>query len=430
MLLQAILLSFLSVVDLATVPTASVLGLDYKGDDCCQLEWLPLIERGNKRFIPSSGVSVSSINGTRWYFMTNKTRQQFGIISEEVDKRPIFLEDRNKEGSWKGGLVLSNPHNCVIGWQRFDKGDRVWETPERQFPTFKGKYFLGSERTKFDEMIEKGEKIGYAFEVTPWTHDGNYFNLNTTSFAWSGLYKFICPLYVDCKESLKHQLTSELVDMDMDMNGISSTEHQAVDMTEIVNDSDDPQTARVDLTANINSAVEMNHETQLNSVSTTKWGVSVNMKILYNIFSFGLKSEFENSELKSNFTKSGYLSVNSKETIYKFRQSVNMKPRTKTKIVIKSRPTRGTQKFKAHYMLRPTAKSASMSNERIIRTLERLGFTDLDKIKTVNGSLVLTYDGEMSIEGGIDTHVSLESKSIANNSVIERRILPIEYEDV
>ena len=214
------------------------------------------------------------------------------------------------------------------------------------------------------------------------------------------------------------------------MNDLISDQHQALDMTEIINDSDDEQIARADLTVDTDSSLEMSHETKLDTMSTTKFGMSASVDFPLKIFSIGLKSEFEKTDYKRNFTRDGYISFNSKKTVYKFKQSINMKPRTRTKVVIGSRPVRGTQKFKAHYMLKPTVKSASMSNERIIRTLERLGFTDLDKIKTVNGSLVLTYDGEMSIEGGIDTHVSLESKSIANNSVIERRILPIEYGDI
>lgn len=131
MLLQATLVSFLLICGSGTVPTVSSLELDFKGDDCCQLKWLPLIERGSKRFIPSSGVSVTSANGTRWFYFMKEDQRKFAIISEEVDKLPIFLEDSRREGPWEGGLVLSNPHNCVLGWQRFDRGAKVWQTPDK-----------------------------------------------------------------------------------------------------------------------------------------------------------------------------------------------------------------------------------------------------------------------------------------------------------
>lgn len=402
-------------------------------NDCCQLEWIRIIETGFKRFIPSTAVLAgTSINGTKWYYIRKPNRKETGIISDAVSKLPLFYKRNGQnvvveEDSWNDGLILANPNECVIGWWERKGETPIDETLEKKFPTVQFEHFA-SYWPNSDSSA-----LGSVFEVNPYTHDFYGIQLRDRGPFYGTDYS-IYILYIDCKESLMKHLSAELYDIKLDIGKLmESKDHQAVATTEVVNESDLDQDGNVDLVAEINSKVEMNHETQLRTVADTKWGVegTLNMKFVENFLfvsasqELEIKAGYNSHTVKDNFTKYGSVRMDSSRTLYKFSQSVLMKARTKTQVVINTRPIKGSQKFTAFYRLTPSMiSSSSWTNERILGSLQRVGFVHYDRIKTINETLILSYDGAIAIDSGFDTHVLISSTPLTGSPTVVKKMFP------
>ena len=421
------LIQLIQLITLAALFTVALTNerFDDDGDDCCQLEWTPIIEAGHKRFIPADAVVAGrDINGTNWYYIRKPNREETGIISDIVTKFAVFYKYRSgivEDDTWNGGYILTNPNQCIIGHLERTGVFPFDETTEKQFPRVRYHGFA-----YYPGVNDSAISIGNAYENDP----GNYryygVRLATRGFHQSSYGEKV--LYVDCRASLMRQLSAELYDMDIDVKQlIGSQEHQAVARTEVVNDGEYEQMAHVDLTADINTAVDMKHDNQLSTVAETKWGVhsSLNLKFLENFFKVAASASRDSHSLKDNFTSTGSVRFESSTSTYKFTQSVRMKAKSRTKIVINTRPIQGSQKFTAYYKLTPkVAFSKSLTLERTLGTLQRLGFRDFGKIRKVKGTLVLAYEGYLSVDSGFDTHVLIESVPLSGDGEIERRIIP------
>ena len=416
------LFQLVSVFTLLTVTISTGERFDEE-DDCCQLDWTPIIEAGHKRFIPADAIiGGRDANGTNWYYIRKETRSETGIISDVVTKPALFFRREDRiitEDTWSGGLILTNPNHCVLGYKRRERSTVIFdETMQIQFPKIKGRGFA------YEHSIISNDDDGIAKSVgISWEEDSTsfkYYGITLSTRTWTQVSANENNLYVDCKESLLNQLSAELYDIDIDLKQlIDSSDHQTVSTTEVINDGDVEQFANVSLTADITSAIEMRHDTQLKTVSETKWGVhgSANLKFVENFLfvkasqDLSVSGGYDSQTLKSNFTREGTIRYDSTKTTYKFNQSVRMKPKSKSKIVIKTKPVQGSQKFTAYYKISPkTVSLKSWTPKRILNILKRIGFTDYIRIREVNNTLILTYDGYMSVNSGFDTHVLIESK--------------------
>ena len=427
------LIQFVVVVSAFTVTLSAGQRFDEE-NDCCQLEWSPIIEAGHKRFIPADAVVAGrDLNGTNWYHIRKSTRQEAGIISDIVTKPALFYRHDDRviiEDTWTGSVVLTNPNQCVLGWKLREKSyDKFDETMQYQFPRVKQRGFAYYPSTTADAAVS----VGTSWEDEPSHY--KYYGIQLQNRVWTQNSYGEKVLYVDCKASLLNQLQAELYDIDVDMKELlGSKKHQAVATTEVVNDGDVEQMANVDLTADISTAIEMKHDTQLRTVAETKWGVhgSLNLKFVENFFFVKASQEvnvnggFDSRSLKENFTKDGTIRFDSTKTTYKFTQSVRMKPKSKTKIVINTRPIQGSQKFTAYYKLTPKmVNKKSWTVSRTLNTLQRIGFKDYNRVKTINNTLVLTYEGQIAVDTGFDTHVLIESRLLnETDSAVERTLIP------
>ena len=381
--------------------------------DCCQLEWKQLIDTGSKRFIPSSAISIGkTVLGYDIYFFEKPGGHYHGAINNTAKDRP-FTE---KDGyiNWTEGYVLSNPHNCVWGWS-----NNLTETNVRSYP-----------RDDLDDCFGKFYDKGIQYY-------GMYFsfgslsgiNLDVGHQKYSHPYESVQYLYVDCVASLENQMTSELFDMDLDIESLLAGDEETIATTEVTNESDVDRFFKIQLNAEVTSSLEMKHNTKLSQFSKTKWGIhpsgSVKAGILLLERLLDLPSTtspekgYDATQMKDTFTRTGELSFNSKRTVYKVDQVIEVKARTNAKVLIRTKPVQGRKEFTVYYKIKPDSSPEMWTNDRILNTLKRMGFEDLDKITQSNGFLIIPYKGELAIKSGFDTHVQIVSRPLDSTTTAD-----------
>ena len=388
--------------------------------DCCQLVWEEIIDTRNKRFIPSSAIPVGrTVRGFDIYYFNNPDGFQSGysgLINSTAKDRP-YLYLRGYV-NWAKGYVLSNPHNCFLGWN-----DNFTESNVRSYP-----------------QISANNYFGRFFENNTWFY-GTHGNENGAHDHLDGVdidsghqsaRKGEEYLYVDCIASFKNQMSSELYGMDLDIESLmvgDENNEQVVASTEVTNESDEDQFIRVQLDAEVMSSLEMKHETNLRQFSKTKWGIhashsaKVGIPLLESILDLSSKTTveggYDSTQIKDNFTRTGELSFHSKRTAYKLDQEIKVKARTNTKVLIRTKPIQGRKEFTAYYKIKPDSSPEMWTNDRILNNLKRMGFKDVNKIKQSNGSLIISYKGELAIKTGFDTHALIVSRSLDSTDTTE-----------
>ena len=385
--------------------------------DCCQLEWKQLIDTGSKRFIPSSAIAIGkTVHGFDIYYFDKPNGYYFAVINSTAKDRPLrFAAGHTGYVDWTGGYVLSNPHNCVLGWN-----ENFIESNVRSYPRYttddyfckllyKGSWYYGV-GARFPNEYITGVDIDTGKQI--WRSEKTQY------------------LYVDCVASLKNQMTSELYDMDLDIESLMAGDNeQVVASTEVTNESDEDQFIRVELKAEVMSSLEMKHETKLRQFSKTKWGIHASesfkagIPLLEGILDLSstttVEGGYDSAQIKDNFTRTGELSFHSKRTAYKLDQEIKVKARTNTKVLIRTKPVQGKKEFTAYYRIKPNSSPQMWTNDRILHTLKRMGFKDVNKIKKSNGSLIIPYKGELAIKSGFDTHALIVSRSLNSTDTTE-----------
>lgn len=387
------------------------------GQNCCPLEWLPVIESSNSRFIPRTAIEAGFGRSRKLYFVkTNQIIDSFGAIDDSVYGRLGFYKE-GFEIPWKGSYVLSNPHGCDVSWwTREDVSQHPPETSERLFPMKNGNFFARLKYYKDKEKtIINEEKIG--FKEYKYS---NFYQIDLEYKKGDKIDKApgLELLYINCTSSLKKHLTSELFDINYDLNElIKSEKEKTLATTEIVNDSDFDQTTIVTLSAQISSSLKMEHETHLNETTNMSWTIhgsaSMNFAIgLFGQISGNVEGEHSGDVCMSNFTKTGKVSISTKQTVFKFKQPVTTKANYKTKLSINMTPIEGSLPFIARYRIVPSTSKDAWDNEKIISALQRSGFEDWSLISQVDGVLVIEYKGKISVEAGLNTRIVIDSKPL------------------
>lgn len=387
------------------------------GYNCCPLEWLPVIESENGRFIPRTAIEAGFGRSRKLYFARSPSVSgSFGAIDDSVYGKLGFFTE-GFAVPWESSLVLSNPHGCDISWWiREDISQHPPETSERLFPTRNSNFFA---RLKYYKDKEKKdlfeEKIGYKeFGRSDFYQiDLEYKKSSKVSNAAA-----LELLYINCTSSLKKHLTSELFDIQYDLDELIRTEKEkTLATTEIINDSDFQQSTEVSLSAQTSSSLKMEHETHLNETTHMSWTIhgsaSMNFAIgLFGQISGSVEGENSGDVCMSNFTKTGKVSVSSKQTVFKFKQPVTTKSKSKTKLSIVMTPIEGTLPFAARYRIVPSTAKDAWDNKKIISALQRSGFEDWSIVSEIDGTLVVEYKGKISVEAGVNTRIVIESKPL------------------
>ena len=358
-------------------------------------------------------LAALSMNGMNVYYFAFKDGYNLGVINNTATGYALdFLGPYYK---WTEGRVLSNPNDCVLGWN-VRNGEVYLDTNELFYPRLdKGKEYFG----------RSGPYVGLTWN---YHKSGNFLSgtdIKRGVFSRIRDMSTVELLYVDCFASLKNQLWSELYHIELDRSTPQEGQEEGeevVSSTEVTNNSNQDQVVKVDLDAEMFSSMEMTHESKLHEFSQTKWAVhgSVDLRWLGKVLaSFSLDGGYDAKSIKENFTRTGSVSVESKRTVYKLNQEIKVKARTKTQVFIKTRPIRGDTQFTAYYKLKPRTPSRMWTHERIIASMRRAGFEDWDKTKTENGSLVMPIRGQLAIETGFETVAEVVSTPLGSDSPAE-----------
>jgi len=93
-------------------------------------------------------------------------------------------------------------------------------------------------------------------------------------------------------------------------------------------------------------------------------------------------------------------------------------PGTVTKIDIVSVPIKGSLPFQSSYKLE-TPVTTENSTSFILSLFKRIRFPDLDRVSVdADNQVVLSYDGLLEVETGLDTRVDITYSNITNSVVM------------
>lgn len=389
--------------------------------DCCQLEWKKIIDKDNERFIPASAISIGkTVLGFDIYYFWNSQSNHFGLINSTTSGMP-FCGVSNRV-TWQGGSVLSNPNDCVLGWEGKEYIKPIGAI-NYTFPSHEGREF------------GKGVLNG-----TLWFGDFNSDDLalscnNLDKGLYNSCRESLQFLYVDCFASLRNQVTAQLVDINFDLKALMSQGEQILASTEVTNEGDQDQLVKVDLGAKIVSSLEMLHEGKLARFINTKWGINATPSDSFsfvedqlNLFAPLLSGkEYNPSEMKNEFAKSGQLELQLMQAVYKFNQEVKTKAKSTSKVVIKRKLVRGHIEYTAHYLIKPRVSLKMWTKERIRDTMERMGFEDLEQMKEAKDGWFIAYKGAISIKTGLQTVALISSQplgSTVSTTIYEKTLVP------
>lgn len=384
------------------------------GFDCCPLEWLPVIKSGLSRFIPRSAIEAGFDRSRKLYFVKSPLVQDsFGVIDDSVYGAPGFYS-KGFEIPWQDSLVLSNPHGCDISWwKREDISQHPPEVSERLFPRSNGKFFA---RLKYSKDKEKKSVDRQVLGYKEYDRSTFYLiNLEYKKVESIANAPDLEMLYVNCTSSIKKLLTSQLYDIQYDIDKLIKHEEQVtLAATRVDNLSPDEEETEISLNAEITSSLQMTHETHLNETTNVDYTIhgSASMNFVIGLFgsvSGTVDGHYSRDTLMSNFTRTGKVSISMKKTAFKFKQLVRTKSLYTSEIKITMTPVEGTVPFVARYKIIPTVNEEAWNNEKIIAALKRSGFEDWSLIKEENQTLTIDYRGSLSVEAGMDTRIEIKS---------------------
>lgn len=411
-------LTFLIFVITVTVASSLEASPEFdNGFDCCPLEWLPVITSGSSRFIPRTAIEAGFDRSRKLYYVKSPlVDDSFGVIDDSVYGRLGFYA-RGFDVSWHNSVVLSNPHGCDVSWwQREDITQHPPEVSERLFPRSKGKFFA---RLKYFKDKEKKQLDRQVVGFKEYDRSTFYLiNLEYKKAESIANAQDLELLYINCTSSIKRLLTSELFDIQYDIDQLIKHEKEVtLAATRVDNLSQNEEETEVSLNAEIASSLQMTHETHLNETTNVAYTVhgsaSMNFVIgLFGTISGTVDGQYSRDALMSNFTKTGKVHISTKKTAFNFKQLVRTKGRHSSEIKITMTPVEGTVPFIARYRIMPTADRDAWTNEKIIAALKRSGFEDWSLIRQVNETLIIEYKGSISVEAGIDTRIVIQSQSM------------------
>lgn len=385
-------------------------------EDCCQLEWLPLVESKGKHFIPSNAfIAGWSVNGSKWYYIKKSNGSNVGIISDSLFGLSTFIVTEPccslENEPWTDGLILSNPNECDVKYELRSRGPyNFQETALKKYPRVNGHLFSRVKSRYFYNGYWDIGSIGISNVIDPstfeWQYLGvsldqqnNFDNNNNISYNLDIRNETQEVLSVIC--SLTRHLHSELYDIDFDQEGLlEERKRQVLKTTEVINYSDTERIVHVTLDATIYESLHF----PTFCFFTDIIGTSRNLRLLESLLArYG-----------------GYLnSINQRnlfETVkknYTFSEPVKVEPMSKTKVSIVTYPIIKSQIITTYSRFVPSLNWRDFWTEkRIIGLLQRHGY---DLTRLVNGTF--SCEENISIvDTDSDTQVVIESHPLHGNS--------------
>ena len=416
------------VIILLLISISSTRGLLYDPGNCCKLDVKDLIDEGNEKFVPTDAIPVVSANDMDVYYFILNSGWTVGAINNSADGY-AFDYNKKKYLKWTEGKVLTNPNDCVLGWN-VRNADIHLDTSKRFYPR------LQRRREYFGRS---GSFIGNTGDYHNASIYTNLFGIDIARGEVKDVKDMstVELLYVDCAASLKKLLSSELYHIELDRSALSFDKgkpEEVVSSTEVTNNSDEDQKMKIDIDAEIFSFLDMRHESKLQEISKTKWGVhgSGDLGWVGKILSMNFRpnGDYDTESAKENFTTTGRVVVQSRRNVYRFNQKIKVKARTRMQVLIKTKPIKGKTPFTAYYKISAKSSPSIWTDERILRSIRRTGFTDYEKIQKINGSLIIPIKGHLAVETGFETQAEIISTPLGSSfpeEVSKKLLAPVSY---
>ena len=412
--------------ELVIYSNAETLLFDSNEDDCCSLTWESLIDAGDRRFIPSTAIPFarSSDDVNVYVVRHSKESWELGVIDDRIEK-PAYISvapDWNwRERSlpehkvvahreeWKDIYVLANPRECVIEW--LPKTKIMWpdHSTTHEKPCVNRRYFAKKEHLV---IFTDGLRSHLAIDTEGETPVEE--KLNDDSFQVLG---------INCRESLKKNLKSKLIHFEFNHKALEKSKTPSVlTHTDIINMGDAEQESNINLESSVESTLKMEHENELNSVVTTKWGVSgsIDGGWVGKFLDMGVSvdAHYNSQDLRSNLTKTGKVAFESKKKLFKFEEKISVPPRTKMTVSMNVIPVGGSEPYTATYRLSGNLLDTGMTLNHVRNVLRRLGFKEWNSISQNKTNLDITYvvNGHVNVDTGFNTHIIVKSQSLDNPS--------------
>ena len=214
-------------------------------------------------------------------------------------------------------------------------------------------------------------------------------------------------MYIDCVSSLKTAVKAELFDLQFDIDLLLDGKEEVVlQSAEVINNSTSESSSEVSLEAKVEKSLQMSYKTSASHSVGVSFSqeVSVSAEKLASLgFKRGVDYNFQ------HIAEEGKVNIESNTTTFTFKQIVVEPPKTKTRVSIVSTPVSGSIPLKGKYRI-SSIHPEMFSNENVRRALDRIGFADYNKIKVQpNGTLILQYDGFITVKSGYNTRVIIQS---------------------
>ena len=397
------------------------------GNTCCPLVWAPLRNDG---MVPSNAFEIGKLYGQSRYWSRiddswSNSHHILGLKTETSYHKGWFLSQKHdvhqyddKTGCmrYKGNckyygrndntVVLTNPLGCVHGWWKREATKQLPDSSSRyEFPKVTSHFFARYEQG------DNGHIGGFIVDQTDDVSNNAREFVSMDGYPNPEYYwkKRAGPeaMYIDCVQSLKTVVKAELFDLEFDLDLLLDGKEEVVlQSAEVINNSTSESSSEISLEAKIEKSLQMSYTTTASHSVGVSFSeeVSVSAEKLASLgFKRGLDYNFQ------HIAQEGKVNIESNTTTFTFKQIVVEPPRTKTRVSIVSTPVSGSIPLKGKYRI-SSIHPEIFSNENVRQALDRIGFADYDKIKVQsNGSLLLEYDGYITVKSGYNTRVIIQS---------------------
>lgn len=120
----------------------------------------------------------------------------------------------------------------------------------------------------------------------------------------------------------------------------------------------------------------------------------------------GYRSNKTTTSMVETFVKTGKFTTESVESFSKFDQDIELPPFSRTTFTVKTNPKKETSAFKFFYRI-----TSPFTLDHTLNAIVRLGF-DKNAYTIKNGELIVTKDGVLEVNSGIDTYIKIESTKL------------------
>ena len=212
-------------------------------------------------------------------------------------------------------------------------------------------------------------------------------------------------LFLDCVTSVSHIISAELIDISFDVKNLTTLRAEVIpDTTTIENNSSLEQLTEVTLSASTEKSFGLSYTTTASS--TFHVGVSAGISIM-GMLQIGFDAGYDYTTLATE----GKISIEKHVETSTKKQVVHEPPFTRTTVDYVSTPIEGRNiSFNATNKINVFDADWPIANAT--RALKRIGFQDMEHIQVVNNSLILSYQGLMSVMSGYNTRITVNQEPV------------------